>query len=281
MTCWYEHCKRHAEKFQVKACGVCGVSTYCSKKCQKTDWRDKHKQECVKIRDSAASARALRQELSVHGVTASDLLSAYEHGRRVDLRLSLATPGRRTRQLERIRTGFDDGSAEIRGALRPFIHRILASVHVADADAEPIVPEEDREAVLGCIVIEALGIPAPGDPPRNEHAAVTFRTIRDMRLMAHAHSNTVLRAMEAADLDEENRDDGMFRVCLLAVTHFTAEGGYATTSRVLGVSVAFMYDLVSGEEQCRDDIARLTRGVRDGTLKFLEENTPKHTWIAV
>ena len=41
--------KKETEQKPLKVCSQCKVSPYCSKKCQKTDWRAGHKEYCYKL----------------------------------------------------------------------------------------------------------------------------------------------------------------------------------------------------------------------------------------
>lgn len=263
---------------RVKVCSGCGVQSYCSEKCQKEDWRAGHKRECKMNTDTRATAKEMRRELSGRVVVTRDFLDACKdkkHGRRADL--LLASPGRRARQMQRIQYSFDNNPEVLREAMRPFIYNILASIYVADAmDDWTTVPKEDVDALAGCVVIEPLGIQAQGEPKRNEHAVVSFRTTREMRERAD-DNDLVLSAMEQCEHDGLQK----FCVCILAATCSNGRGEYSMVVKTLSVDIRFMYCIESGIERRRADIGRLARGICDNPLQFLEENTPRRVWITV
>jgi hypothetical protein len=228
--------------------------------------------------NTRAAAKEMRQELSGRVVVTRELLDAYKdkkNGRRADL--SLASPGRRARQMQRIQYRFDNNPEVIREAMRPFIYRILASIYVADArDGGTIVSKEDVDALAGCVVIEPLGIKAQGDTKGNEHAVVSFRTIREMRERTD-ENDLVLSAMEQCEHDSLQR----FCVCILVATCSNGRGEHSMVVKTLSVDIFFMYCIESGIERRRADISRLAQGTCDNTLKFLEENTPRRVWITM
>ena len=46
--CWYKHCRKIAEE-GAKECSRCGAARYCSKECQRKDWKAGHKLVCRKV----------------------------------------------------------------------------------------------------------------------------------------------------------------------------------------------------------------------------------------
>jgi hypothetical protein len=265
----------------LKYCGGCRGPGYCSKKCQQADWISRHKKVCAENKAARTAAKTseakrVRREL-LEGAVTDASLDAHKKAAGSNWMLDLAPPGRRAMQVHRIISAFENECPALRGAIKPFFCRIMASIVISSSWGSKIVPDENRDDIAGCIVIEAVGVRSPGQKGPGETAIVRFVTMREMKVPEHYEPT--LASMEAT----ENRDRGdpptQFRVSILAPMHSVGDGVAYMIEKMVMVHLRFLADT---NDQHARDMSRLVVSMASGdTLDFLKENTPSPVCLCV